>query len=327
MAITLVPYTREKGPEWDKFVQGSKNGTFLFMRGYMEYHADRFTDASLMAYEADLAKEGNAPPKLVAILPANRKTTESGDVLQSHGGLTYGGWVTDGAMTTPRMLELMDALRAHLRLGGYHSCLYKVIPTFYHQLPAEEDLYALFRQGARLTRMDISSTIPLATPPALAKGRKYAVSVARKHHLEVRKTEDFDTFFTILTEVLRARHEANPTHSAAEMQLLAARFPANIKLYGTFNPAGDMLAGTVIYDCGPTVHTQYMATTLAGRDIGALDLLITTLFQQTYASRKFFDFGISTTAAGTILNTGLVAQKEMFGGRPTVHQFYEILPA
>ena len=33
---------------WDKFVQGSKNGTFLFLRDYMDYHSDRFDDHSLM---------------------------------------------------------------------------------------------------------------------------------------------------------------------------------------------------------------------------------------------------------------------------------------
>ena len=36
--------------EWDDFVRDSRNGTFLFMRGYMDYHADRFADFSLMAY-------------------------------------------------------------------------------------------------------------------------------------------------------------------------------------------------------------------------------------------------------------------------------------
>lgn len=325
MPITLVPYTPAHGPEWDKFVDDSKNGTFLFKRGYMEYHADRFTDASLLAYE-DLApaeKTSNASPKLVALLPANRKSSPDGDILQTHGGLTYGGWVTNADMTTPRMLELFEALKAHLQFAGLTKCLYKVMPTFYHRLPAEEDLYALFRNGARLTRMDVSSTIPIANRPTLAKGRKYAASVARKHNLEIRESDDLEAFFAILREVLKARHDTTPTHTTEEMQLLASRFPQNIRLFGAFSSSGQMLAGTVIYDCGQTVHTQYMGTTLEGRDQGALDLLIITLFQETFADRKFFDFGISTTESGTVLNPGLIAQKEMFGGRATVHQFYE----
>ena len=46
----IVRYTAEKADEWNAFVAESKNGTFLFNRGYMDYHADRFVDHSLMFY-------------------------------------------------------------------------------------------------------------------------------------------------------------------------------------------------------------------------------------------------------------------------------------
>ena len=78
--IHIVRYTADKKAEWDSFVRESKNGTFLFMRDYMEYHADRFDDYSLMYYKGD---------KLLSLLPANRK----GETLWSHQGLTYGGLV------------------------------------------------------------------------------------------------------------------------------------------------------------------------------------------------------------------------------------------
>ena len=43
-------YTADKADEWNQFVAQSKNGTFLFFRNYVEYHADRFADYSLMFY-------------------------------------------------------------------------------------------------------------------------------------------------------------------------------------------------------------------------------------------------------------------------------------
>ena len=46
--IEIVRYTPGKASEWDAFVRKSKNATFLFYRGYMDYHADRFEDFSLM---------------------------------------------------------------------------------------------------------------------------------------------------------------------------------------------------------------------------------------------------------------------------------------
>ncbi len=56
-------YTREQVLEWDNFVQRSKQGTFLFNRSYMDYHADRFLDCSLLVYRK---------VRLYALLPANK---------------------------------------------------------------------------------------------------------------------------------------------------------------------------------------------------------------------------------------------------------------
>ena len=43
-----------------------------------------------------------------------------------------------------------------------------------------------------------------------------------------------------------------------------------------------------------------------------------------WAGKTYFDFGISTEENGTVLNEGLVGQKEMFGGRGIAYDFYEI---
>ena len=51
-----------------------------------------------------------------------------------------------------RMLSLMEGLREHLRSAGVRRAVYKTIPHIYHRMPAEEDLYALFRLEARLIR-------------------------------------------------------------------------------------------------------------------------------------------------------------------------------
>ena len=64
--ISISRYTQNKQTEWDDFVKVSKNGTFLFLRSYMDYHSDRFQDHSLMFY--------NEKNRLIAVLPANIKT-------------------------------------------------------------------------------------------------------------------------------------------------------------------------------------------------------------------------------------------------------------
>ena len=38
-------------PLWDDYVSRARNATFLFYRAYMDYHADRFDDYSLLFYK------------------------------------------------------------------------------------------------------------------------------------------------------------------------------------------------------------------------------------------------------------------------------------
>ena len=62
--------------QWDRFVRKSRNGTFLFLRDYMDYHRQRFTDFSLLIYDKQ---------SLVALLPLNKEADGS---VTSHSGLT-----------------------------------------------------------------------------------------------------------------------------------------------------------------------------------------------------------------------------------------------
>ena len=150
-------YTAADKEAWNAFVAESKNGTFLFDRNYMDYHHDRFDDNSLMFYAKD---------KLYAILPANR----CGDCLCSHGGLTYGGLVMTNKATASEVLALFEELNAYLRGTGIGKVRYKAIPWIYHHVPAEEDLYAIFKTcNAQLVGRDISSSIIMSNKPKWAK--------------------------------------------------------------------------------------------------------------------------------------------------------------
>src|SRR5258706_2787102 len=117
---------------WDEFVSKSKNGTFLFLRNYMDYHEDRFMDNSLIICDSK--------DKIMAVLPANIKD----NTLHSHGGLTYGGFITDDKMTTPVIVEVYDKVIDYLKKIKISKLFYKTIPYIYHKTPAEEDRYQLF---------------------------------------------------------------------------------------------------------------------------------------------------------------------------------------
>ncbi len=311
--MNVVRYEAHRKSEWDSFVARSKNGVFLFMRDYMEYHRDRFSDHSLLFYEGS---------ELIGLLPANQKD----GTLESHGGLTFGGVVTDKAMTQPVMLDLFDVLVAYMQSHGIRSLLYKAIPRIYHTIPAEEDLYALFMQDAKLVRRDPSSAVDLGERLKYQRLRERRVRRARAEGLTVRESRDFRAMWSIVESNLSARYGVAPVHSAEEITALNQRFPDNIRLFCSYRE-DTLLAGAVIYGSRHVAHVQYGHASDAGKEIGALDIIYDHLINDTYRDKRYFDIGTSVTGQGRILNRGVMAQKEGFGGRTVVHDFYVLEPA
>lgn len=310
--LSVVAYSPEAAREWDDLVERSRAPHVLFRRGYLEYHADRFPDASLLVREGE---------RLLAALPGTR----DGDRFVSHGGLTFGGFVTDRRMTATRMLSAFAAVLAHLRDAGVTTWVYKAVPHIYHRVPAEEDLYALARNGARLVRRDLSSTVALSDRLPYSKGRKAAVKGARALH--VAREHDFTGFWAVEEEALARRHGVAPVHSLAEISLLAERFPDEIELLTARDEGGVLLGGVVVFVTPVLAHAQYIASTDDGQARGAVDAIVDHLLTERHAHRRWFDFGISTTDAGRVLNEGLVGNKESYGGRAIAYDTYELTVA
>ena len=85
-----------------------------------------------------------------------------------------------------------------------------------------------------------------------------------------------------------------------------------------------MLAGIVIYESANVAHAQYISATEEGRSLGALDCIVEVLLNEVYPDKPYFDFGISTLENGRTLNVGLIQNKESYGARATVYDFYEL---
>lgn len=296
--------------EWDSFIGKSKNGTFLFKRGYMEYHNDRFEDCSLLVYDNK---------KLRAVLPANVKD----DILQSHGGLTYGGLISDGCMTTETAMEMFSEINKYLLEQGIEKVVYKPTPWIYHTLPAEEDLYAIIQVcGAKLISREISSTVYLPNRPKFSQLRRRCVNKARRNGIIVRESNDIATFWNILNANLEGRYGVSPVHTEKELSLLASRFPDSIKLFMAYD-GEEALGGTLVFVMNEIVHTQYIAASPKGKTVGALDIVFDELINEEFSNYRFFDFGKSTEHHGTWLNKNLIHQKEGFGGRGVCYDVYE----
>ena len=296
--------------EWNLFVAASKNGTFLFDRRFMDYHSDRFCDHSLLVYRDQ---------RLYALLPANQKD----DTLVSHGGLTYGGLVTDSRCSAKGVLDAFTAINEYLRQQGFRHVVYKAVPWIYHQLPAEEDLYALTSVcHARLTIRDISSAIIGDRKMRFSESRKSGIRKAHRQGLTIAESTDFAAFWQILNENLTGKYGVRPVHSVAELELLHSRFPEKIRLYMAFDgetPVG----GTLLFLTPQVLHTQYISANAFGKQHGAIDLLFDHLINNTYKDYPYIDFGKSTVSDSADLNEQLIFQKEGFGARAVCYDTYE----
>jgi hypothetical protein len=307
--VEIRRYSAEMADAWNAFNGRARNGHFLFDRGFMDYHADRFTDASLVALE------DGAP---LALLPLNRQ----GDEAWSHQGLTFGGLIVDD-MGTAQVLSVLDACADHLSAGGVAQLIYKTLPTIYPRAPSQEDLYWLFRHEAALIRRDVSVAIDYRARGPVSDRRTRGARKAEKTGLAFGRSQDWAGFWRLLEGVLAGRHGAAPVHSLTEIQLLAGRFPEEIALFAA--ALGDELqAGVVMFRSAQVAHAQYIAVGEPGRENGALDGLFEHLIGLHAATHRYFDFGISNTDQGRVLNEGLARQKEEFGGSAVVHDVYRV---
>ncbi|MGZ4882213.1 MAG: GNAT family N-acetyltransferase, partial [Halobacteriota archaeon] len=252
-------------------------------------------------------------------MPAN----VSGTVLHSHEGLTFGGVISNKKMKIQLMLELFGCLLTYLDQRRIKMLVCKAVPHIYHVVPAEEDLYALFRYGAKLIRRDVSSAILLDDPIPFVKGRTWSVKQGKKNKLKIKRTNDFEAFMSIEEALLRGKYGVKPTHTSSEIRSLAERFPEHIKLFAAYKDEL-MLAGLVAYEGKSVVHAQYMASSDIGKKMGATELLLDSVITEYCGGQKYFDFGISTEKGGAYLNRGLAAYKEGFGARAVMYDTYEV---
>ena len=308
--MTIIPYDSNKMGIWNKFNAEAKNGNFMFDRNYMEYHANRFKDASLLFYEENT---------LVAILPASLKE----NAMYSHGGLTFGGFIFSNRTKQAQVLALFDELINYLKMLKISILYYKPVPNIYHSSPAEEDIYALFRNNAVLIGRNAASVLNLPAELAYSKGRKWSVKKAKSNNLKVEESSDFEAFFNIEKELLAQKYDAKPVHSVAEMSDLAAKFPENIRLFCCYAD-NELIGGVLVYINRHLVHCQYIGANEKGYELGAIDFLIDYLLDYFKNSHKIFDFGTSNADNGHYLEKNLIQFKESFGGRTTCYDIYKL---
>lgn len=315
MSYSIRPFSDGDAAAWDLFCDNSLQATFLHTRKFLSYHGTRFEDQSLIIEE-----DG----KCLGLLPAARHPSDRTTVV-SHPGSTYGGIVHQGALRGERMLMALRAIIQYYRDAGYSNFSYKAVPTFYHSVPAQDDLYAFHRLNVSRSRCDISSTIELTSRLPISSRRHRSLKKAISNNLTLSaELCHLPALWAVLADNLARKHGTKPVHTLAEIEWLIDRFPDNIRICCALAD-NQVVAGVVLFISKTTWHAQYIASSEQGYELNSLDLIFSHCIELAQSSgKRYFDFGISTESNGNILNEGLFCFKSEFGAGSTVHEFFNI---
>ncbi|AZQ64412.1 GNAT family N-acetyltransferase [Flammeovirga pectinis] len=301
-------YSEDDKDRWNNFNERCVQQHFFFNRNYMDYHKERFSDFSLIIEDKN--------KNILALFPANL----SDNKIYSHQGLTFGGLLYLPRTFVQKVIDILSSIEAFYTTFYIEKIIYKAIPHIYKVEQAEEDLYALFKNGWKLVRRDFSSLIVSTKEWIPDRSRLKNNKIAIKNNIELKESTDLLSFWNLLSNNLQARHGVNPTHTFEEMQLLSEYFSNNIKLIGAFSN-NKMLAGAVIFLTDHVMKIQYSVNSDKGRKIKALDALFTELIKMNQTD--FLDFGHSCESNGSYLNEGLARFKYNFNAEGLVFDTYE----
>jgi len=319
--LEIVRFQQDDSSAWDAFAQSANNGTIFHSRKFLSYHPpDRFTDHSLVFF-----KNG----KRIAQLPAVEFEENGKNMLISHRGASYGGFIIKDTLSIRESFDLVESLLKYTKANHLHGIDLTPPPQIYLRRPSNYIDFALLQNGFTYRKREISSVIPLDFGrndilTTFNESSRRAVRRGKKLGVKVRESDDYAAFYKILEKNLRLRHNVTPTHSLEELLILKDMYPQQIKLFAAFYDE-TMVAGVVMFICNARVvlafyishdeqYQQYRGVNVLFHDI------IDWGIAEGYA---FLDFGIFTVNEDP--NWGLARFKESFGAQGVFRDSLRIL--
>lgn len=313
--LKIKEYENADQEKWDTFVmKQSVNGTFLQTKNFLDYHGDRFEDASLILYK------GN--DTLVAVIPACQLIENGRKIFSAHCGSTFGGIVMSEAFYN---IEHMDAvltiLEKYLRHKGFMEVHIKPASDIFAKQSGNLLYYFLFQRGYT-TFEELSCYIDfrdykddIASNFSSGRRRDYKYSLKNELSFKMLQTSsEIEAFYEILCGNLR-KFDAKPVHTLEQMlEFKEHRLKDVVEFYGVFHEER-MIAGSMVFLFGQAVfHTQYLAADQSCLKLFPMNFLDANLISTAHARGfRYFSFGTSTEDHGKILNKKLAEFKEGFG--------------
>jgi hypothetical protein len=319
--LIVKRYEKELENEWEGFVGSSVNGTFMQERKFLGYHPqDKFSDHFLIFMEDN---------RIIAVLPAAAVQKEDKRILHSHPGASHGGLIIKPSLGTKKCLDLVSALVEYCAIAGFDYIRLKPVPRVYHSELSDQLDFAL-----RFSGFEIEYT-ELATALELKKGEEHFLKQvmnpaafrnyqkALKSGLSVIEDADISDYWPVLENKLDLSHNAKPTHTFEEIKHLKELYPDRIKLFAAYE--GESLAAGVLAFLlnERVINCFYIAHDDRYQHMRPLNLVFGYMMEWGQKNGfSYLDWGISTEAKGSSVNTGLFRFKEGYGGHGVLRECY-----
>lgn len=299
--MQIIRYSAAHQPIWDDFIRKSANGCFLHQRNFMEYHAHRFVDHSLLFFDQEV---------LMACLPAH----VTNNCLYSHLGLTYAGIIASAKAESRQIF--LQALKDYASEHQFDKLELRLPPKYYD--PAlEQHSQDLLEAGFQTQDQTLDLFVDLTTNWIPSPKKTAGYRNGKFNVLKFTVSQDLSEFWNqLLIPKLQERHQARPVHSLQEMELLLSRFPDQILQYYV-EVHGEKVGGITLFDFGKILKVQYAAASDMGFRHNAMDFLYQEIIQDARdMGKEFVDMGIVNNPDGSI-NEGLLHFKKQLGARTT----------
>jgi len=317
----IYRYTESDQSVWDDFIPLSNNGTLFHLHSFLSYHPrDRFLDHSLL-----INKKG----KLFSVFPAAEKRIDDNNYLVSHPGSSVGSFVVPENLSIADSLGLVECLIIYAQEEKFAGIRITLPPNLYQRRISNYMDFSFFKYNFNYVKRDITSILFLenSLEQTVAKFRpshKRSIKKAKNSGVVIHRSDDFKSFYSILEENLKIRHNVAPTHSIEELKEIHRLFPDRCNLFAAFID-GEMIAGIVNFIVNEDVVLAfYISHDEDYKEYRAVNLLFYTIFDWAIESNfKIYDFG--TFTVNEVPNMGLGRFKENFGASGIFRDTIELI--
>jgi hypothetical protein len=319
ISIAAVPYSDDLREDWEEFIEHEAlNSTFLHTRRFFDHNSNNVhEDASLMFYKEN---------KIIAVFPAVIHHLNSYLILNSHLRATYGGFIVSDKLGLEEAVIVVQQVILFARQKKVDQIFIRNPFRIFQSQQCDETDYAMWYHGFKIKSRELEIAIPLNREYEIIRSQ-YSQNTLRNVRkgsklVNVRISNDFEEYWTVLEKCLMNQYGKKPTHDYASITKLRANINDNkILLFAAYHNC-KLIGGVVIFDCNELVlHAQYIASDYDFKHLCPVHAIIDYIIEWgNKKCVKYLNLGMANEEEGKKMNYGLFRFKESFGGRGVLRE-------